>query len=206
MTLPDSKPNRSLKLPIVISLILLTAVVTALITLLIARFWIFEPTVGLVVLTPQERVELSQKLSAISDRSSPYYEHDEHVIHLTERELNAMVAQDSALANRAFFHLLEDKMTATLLIDVPLTMPLLAGQTVKATTGIIAGYADGRPTFIVEDVSLMGFSMPSAWLGGIKGQDLVQLNGPDSGIWHVFREGVRDLRVEEGRLRIELEE
>jgi len=206
MILQDSKPKRPLKLPVVIGLLLLTAMVTALSTLLIARFWIFQPAVGLVVLAPQERTELSQKLSFISGRSSPYYEHDEHVIYLTERELNAMVAQDSALANRAFFHLLEDKMKATLLIDVPLTMPLLAGQTVKATTGIIVGYADGRPTFIVADVSLMGFSMPSAWLVGIKGQDLVQLNGPDSGIWHVFREGVRDLRVEQGRLRIELAE
>jgi hypothetical protein len=56
----------------------------------------------------------------------------------------------------------------------------------------------------MEGVSIMGVPLPGAWLGGIKGKDLVAFYGSDGGFWQAFSHGVRDLRVEEGRLRVEL--
>jgi hypothetical protein len=50
----------------------------------------------------------------------------------------------------------------------------------------------------------MGVPLPGAWLGGIKGKDLVAFYGSDGGFWQAFSHGVRDLSVEEGRLRVEL--
>ncbi len=205
----SSSPSnqRSLRLPVVFVLVVLTAIVAALVTLLVARIWIFQPEVAPVVLDSQEQAELEKKLQALTDKSQPYSESPkDRVIYLSERELNAIVARDPDLANRASFRLIDDKISATLLVDTPEDMPGIGGKTVEMSTGIIVGHADGRPTFIIEGVSLMDVPIPSAWLGGWKGRDLVQADGPGGGIWDIFSEGIKDLRVEDGRLRVELEE
>ncbi|MFP4428716.1 MAG: hypothetical protein ACLFPB_05295 [Desulfovermiculus sp.] len=82
----------------------------------------------------------------------------------------------------------------------------MAGKTVKVSTGLRVGYKEDRPSIVVEGVSLMGVPLPSAWLGGMKGMDLVKTDGPDGGIYQIFSEGVSDLSVEDGRLRVELAE
>ena len=199
--------RRSIRLPIVLALVALTAVIAALVTLLVARLWIFQPEVSPVVLDSQEQVKLDKKLKTLTDKSEPYKERpDDRVIHLTERELNAIVARDPDLANRASFNLSDDKISATLLVDMPEDVPGIGGKTLEISTGLQVGHADGRPTIIIEGVSLMGVPIPSAWLGGWKGKDLVQADGPGGGVWDIFSEGVKDLRVEDGKLRLELKE
>ena len=199
--------RRSIRLPAVVILVVLTAVIAALVTLLVARLWIFQPEVSPVVLDSQEQAELDQKVKALTDKSQLYDERpDDRVIYLTERELNAIVARDPDLANRASFNLSENKLSATLLVDMPKDVPGIGGQTVEISAGLRVGHADGRPTVILEGISVMGVPIPSAWLGGWKGKDLVQADGPGGGVWDIFSEGVKDLRVEDGRLRIELEE
>ena len=203
-----SQPSqRTIRLPVVLVLVALTAIIAVLVTLLVARLWIMQPEVSPVVLDSQEQVKLDKKLKTLTDKSEPYKERpDDRVIYLTERELNAIVARDPDLANRASFNLSDDKISAILLVDMPEDVPGIGGQTVEISTGLRVGHADGRPTFILEGVSLMGVPIPSAWLGGRKGKDLVHADGPGGGVWDTFSEGVKDLRVEDGKLRIELKE
>ncbi len=203
----NSSNKKYVRFPVLIGLLIVTAVLTALITLLIARFWLFQPTVEPVALDSREQVELEKKLAVLQDRRAPSREYPEdRVIYLTERELNSIVARDPQLAGKMAFHLFEDRIKATLLVDAPEDMPVLAGRTVEVTAGLSVGYAQDRPVIIIEDVSLMGVSLPEAWLGGLKGQNLVRMNGPGSRFWEIFGEGIEDLRVEKGRLRIELAE
>jgi hypothetical protein len=45
-----------------------------------------------------------------------------------------------------------------------------------------------------------------AWLGNLKNIDLVQEFGSDKGFWQAFADGVEEIEVEEGELRIKLKE
>ncbi len=170
--------RRSIRLHAVLALVALTAIIAALVTLLVARLWIFQPEVSPVVLDSHEQAELDIKLKTLTDKSEPYKERpDDRVIYLTERELNAIIARDPDLANRASFNLSDGKTSATLLVDMSEHVPGIGGKTVEVSTGIVVGHSEGRPTMTIEGVSLMGVPMPSAWLGGWKEKDLVKADG-----------------------------
>lgn len=204
-----NQKKKLLSLPGMAVLLALTVIITVLITLAAARTWIFEPDVDPVVLDSREQAQLEDKLKALQKSSGPekYSESQEdRVLYLTQRELNAIIARDPALAERLFFHLSEAKISATLLVDIPEDMPVFAGRRVEVTAGLQANYADGRPLLVVEGISLMGVPVPSAWMGGLKGKNLLELEGPGGDFARLFGQGVKDLRVEEGRLRIELAE
>lgn len=204
-----NQKKKLLSLPGMAVLLALTVIITVLITLAAARIWIFEPDVDPVVLDSREQAQLEDKLKALQKSSGPekYSESQEdRVLYLTQRELNAIIARDPALAERLFFHLSEAKISATLLVDIPEDMPVFAGRRVEVTAGLQANYADGRPLLVVEGISLMGVPVPSAWMGGLKGKNLLELEGPGGDFARLFGQGVKDLRVEEGRLRIELAE
>lgn len=63
----------------------------------------------------------------------------------------------------------------------------------------------GKPLAVLEDLTIFGLSLPKAWLGGIKGENLLgeaigeNSRGP-------FLRGIRSLRIEPGTLVLELEE
>jgi hypothetical protein len=52
----------------------------------------------------------------------------------------------------------------------------------------------------------MGVPVPNAWLGGLKNIDLVVETSGGTGFWKTFSEGVEDIRVEDGRIKIKLKE
>ena len=52
----------------------------------------------------------------------------------------------------------------------------------------------------------MGVPLPNAWLGGLKNVDLVAEFGRDGGFWRLFADGVADVEVGEGQLRVRLKE
>ncbi len=53
---------------------------------------------------------------------------------------------------------------------------------------------------------MMGIPIPNAWLGGLKNIDLVSEFGADEGFWKSFSDGVENIQVEDGRIRIKLKE
>ncbi len=231
MSTPRNASARPFGCLAITGLLLLVVLASVLITLWVARTWLFPPPLEPVVLDAREQTELETKLRSLTGAPPPtigdeaeatgngedtaadtlqpeaYAERpQDRVIHFTQRELNALVARNPDLADRFALHLSDGLLSATLLITLPPDLPLFAGQTVKVATGLQLRHEQGRPILSVEGVSLMGVPLPSAWLGGIKGRDLVALYGSDGGFWQAFGEGVRDLRIEQGRLRVELAE
>jgi hypothetical protein len=67
-------------------------------------------------------------------------------------------------------------------------------------------YVNAQPRVVLKGVSVMGVPVPSAWLGGLKNVDLVTEFGAGPGFWKSFSEGVEDIRVEDGRIKIKLKE
>ena len=59
---------------------------------------------------------------------------------------------------------------------------------------------------MLKGITVMGIPIPNAWMGGIKNIDLVEKFGTEKGFWKAFSDGVEDVAVEEGLLKIKLKE
>lgn len=127
-------------------------------------------------------------------------------ISITEKELNALIAQDEEIARRVAIDLSNDMISLNLLIPVETEVPVLGGTTLRLNCGITVGHKDGKPVVAVRGVSIGGVPIPNAWLGNIKNLDLVREFGGQGGFWDVFSEGVEDLRVSDGSFFIKLKE
>ena len=127
-------------------------------------------------------------------------------ISFSEKELNALIATNTDLASRLAIDLSDNLASAKLLVPVDPGAPVLGGKTVKLTAGVEVRYADGKPVVVLKGVSVWGVPLPNAWLGGVKNIDLVQEFGTEQGFWQAFAEGVEEIEVKEGKVRIRLKE
>jgi hypothetical protein len=46
--------------------------------------------------------------------------------------------------------------------------------------------------------------MPNAWLGNLKNIDLIQEFGDTGGFWQAINQGVEEMEITEGKLRVKL--
>ncbi|MCG8095128.1 MAG: arginine N-succinyltransferase, partial [Candidatus Thiodiazotropha endolucinida] len=127
-------------------------------------------------------------------------------VFFTERELNGMVANNQEMAKKLAIDLSDDLVSARILVPVDPDFPILGGKTLRVSTGMELAFRDARPVVILKGVSIMGVPIPNAWLGGLKNIDLVSEFGDEQGFWAGFAEGVDNIRVVEGELKIKLKE
>lgn len=127
-------------------------------------------------------------------------------IELTERELNALLAENTDLAEQLVVDLTDNMASVKLLIDLDPDLPFFGGKTLKVSSGTELSYRNNRPSVVMKGVSVWGIPVPNAWLGGLKNIDLVQQFGDGDGFWNSFAGGIEDIRVEEGKLLIQLAE
>jgi hypothetical protein len=127
-------------------------------------------------------------------------------VSFSERELNAMVANSPDLARKLAVDLADDLVSARLLVPVDPDFPILGGKTLRVSAGVELAFRDARPVVILKGVSIMGIPIPNAWLGGLKNIDLVSEFGDQQGFWKSFADGVDNIRVEDGRLKVQLKE
>ncbi len=135
----------------------------------------------------------------------PYRETDANrEVTLNERELNALLAKNTNLAQKLAIDLSNNLVSGKLLVPLEDDLPVLGGRTLRVHVGLEVSYTSARPVVAVKGVSLMGVPLPNAWLGGLKNVDLVKEFGAEPGFWKAFADGVESLRVEDGRLKIRL--
>lgn len=127
-------------------------------------------------------------------------------IALSERELNALIATNTNLASQLAIDLSDDLASAKVLMPLDPEMPIVGGKTLRIHTGLEMRMNNGKPSIILKGVSVWGVSLPNAWLGNMKGIDLASEFGRDRGFWQAFAEGVEQIEVKEGKLRIKLKE
>jgi len=123
-----------------------------------------------------------------------------------ERELNALLAKNTDLARKLAIDLSDDLVSAKLLVPMEPDFPVLGGKTLRFNAGVEMAYVKGKPMVVLKGVSIMGVPIPSAWLGGLKNVDLVTEFGAGPGFWKSFSEGVENIRVEDGQIKIKLKE
>lgn len=127
-------------------------------------------------------------------------------IELTERELNALLAENTDLAEQVVIDLTDNLASVKLLVDLDPDFPFLGGKTLKVSSGTELSYNSNRPVVVMKGVSVWGVPIPNAWLGGLKNIDLVKEFGAGDGFWKSFADGIEDIRVEDGKLLIQLAE
>jgi hypothetical protein len=156
------------------------------------------------------RASRSRPFSSSSDTAltpEPYSEEGaSREIHLSEKELNALVAKNTDLATRMAIDLSDNLASVKLLVHLDEDFPLLGGNTIKLTAGAELAYATGKPIVKLRGISIWGVPMPNAWLGGIKNVDLIQEFGQEPGFWQAFADGVETIEVKQGQLLIKLKE
>ena len=210
-------------------IVLATIVLTMAVTFWVVRTYIYAKDFKPVELNANEQQTLDAKLrvlgydpgpaagsqdapaSAETDeqwlRSERYSEAgSRREVRFSERELNAMVANNRDLAKKLALDLGDDLVSARLLVPLDQDFPILGGKTLRVSTGVEMAFRDAKPVIVLKGVSVMGIPIPNAWLGGLKNIDLISEFGDQSGFWSAFSDGVENIRVEEGQLKIELKE
>jgi hypothetical protein len=211
-------------------IVLVTVLVTAGATLWVARVYLFPSEFRPVHLSAREERLLDDKLtrldtlgtrvgqdgrhgsgtSANRDDSGVlaperYSEADaDRTVTLSERELNALLAKNTDLARKLAIDLSDNLVSARLLVPLDEDFPIVGGQTLKVKAGLELAFRNNRPVVVLKGISLMGVPIPNAWLGGLKNIDLVEAYGTNAGFWKSFADGVNNISVSEGELRIEL--
>ncbi|MCU7802996.1 MAG: arginine N-succinyltransferase [Candidatus Thiodiazotropha sp. (ex Lucinoma borealis)] len=222
-----SSNKRGLRGIHILWIVLATILVTAAITYWVVRTYIYAKDFTPVQLSSSEQQVLNVKLKELGYQPGPSSaaeteqkpkESDEkwlrseryneagakREVNFSERELNAMVANNHDLAKKLAVDLGDDLVSARLLVPVDQDFPLLGGKTLRVSAGVEMAFRDAKPVVILKGVSIMGVPIPNAWLGGLKNIDLINEFGDEKGFWSGFAEGVENIRVEEGQLKIKL--
>lgn len=208
-----------LRWPQVVLIVIVTIAVTAGLTYWALSQYLFLKEFTPVQLKPKEEQALNSKLRElgidVQDAKSEarpleperYSEVGaKREVAFSERELNAMLAKNTDLAQKLAIDLSDDLVSAKLLVPLEEDFPMLGGKTLRVNAGMELAYKDSRPSVVLKGVSIMGVPVPNAWLGNLKNVDLIQEFGGDKGFWKSFADGVEHIHVEDGRLLIKLKE
>jgi hypothetical protein len=224
----EAPRRRGLRASHVIWIVLATILLTAAATYWLVRSYIYARDFTPVELSTGEQQALDAKLRVLGYEPAPgagaaapaREESDQEWLRperyseagaarevvFSERELNAMVANNRDLAKKLALDLGRDLVSARILVPVDPDFPVLGGKTLRVSAGVEMAFRDARPVVVLKGVSIMGIPIPNAWLGGLKNIDLVSEFGDQQGFWKGFADGVDNIRVEEGRLKIQLKE
>lgn len=205
------------------AIVLITMLLSIVVTLVIVRHYFFPKPFDQVALSVKEQKTLDQKLALVLPHSSTssnklnsdtatlepeaYSEKNAlRDIKFSEREVNALIANNTDLADKLAVDLGNDLVSAKLLVPLDPDFPIMGGKTVRINAGMQLNYIDGRPVAVLKGVSVMGVPLPNAWLGNLKNIDLVQEFGDQQGFWSSFAAGINALKIENGELKLSLNE
>ena len=152
--------------------------------------------------SPPDPSAPSGELAGAGDlRPGPGVEPRRKGVTITEKELNALLAKNTPWGDRVALELVDDTIRARTNIDVPDDWPMLGGKTIRLRLSLEATLEDQRMALRVSDVSLSGFPLPNAWLGGIKGVDLIDQYA-DSRPLRTFVAGIEEFYIADGALTL----
>ena len=210
-----------------IVLVVAVAVVVSAATVWVMNRYLFPTSFQPVSLSEKEEKVLAEKLDRIDPARVPRKAPDKPAagkaapplaprpysekgasreVTFTEREINALLARNTDLAQKLAIDLSENLASARLLVPLDPDMPFFGGKTLRASAGLELRYADGKPVVMLKGVSLWGVPVPNAWLGGIKNIDLVGEFGGKPGFWQTVAAGVENVEVADGRITVRLKE
>lgn len=211
----------------VLLIVSLTILITITGTYWILKTYFFTSAFTPVTLNAKEEKILEAKLNALGyepEHPSPKNENEEldengflkpepyseenaiREISFNERELNALLAKNTDLAQKLAIDLSTDLVSAKLLIPLEEDFPVLGGKTLRFNAGIGMAYQHDKPVIVLKGISFMGIPIPNAWLGDLKNIDLVGEFGVDPGFWQSFSAGIENIKVTNDQINIKFKE
>lgn len=125
---------------------------------------------------------------------------------LTEREVNAYLAAQN-LGENVQVSFGEGRLIAGLLVEIPPDFPLMAGQKVRVRLTFGTGLSPQHKfSFVFNDLSVGGISLPNAWLGDLKGVDMVAENLEKDPALQRFLAGIKSVEIHPGGAKVVLNE
>ena len=200
---PVPAKRKSCLVPVLIGLIVVLLAVVGL-------MWWHNRPIKPVQLSAEEKavveakVEAMQNVEAPTKPAEPTYEKGKKEIILTERELNGLVNEHTTMGDKLKFELATNAVHARIETDLDPDLPVVGGKRLKARARFIVKTTDGNPSFILDDLTVWGVSLPNDWLAQLKGKDILGevLGGGKGG----KVAGIEEMSVEPGQLKIRLKE
>jgi hypothetical protein len=125
-------------------------------------------------------------------------------LQLTERELNGLLNANTELGQTVRLELGRDAINAYLAVPIPQDFPIGGGKMFRARGRFRVSLSnDAAPYAILEDVTVLGLSLPKAWLGGLKGENLLADAVGNRNGSPIFR-AVKSLHVVPGAIVLEV--
>jgi hypothetical protein len=209
---PSNKKGLSVKQ--VLLLMLGVILLTALVVILVIRFWLYPQPFKPIQLNPKEQQSLEYKIEYLESASSspagpvqPLRVSEQELsreIIFSEREINSLLPAE--WMGRLALAFDKDLISLRLLLPLDPDFPLMGGQTLRLGLKAELAYRQGRPVILLKGVSLMGVPLPNAWLKGKKNIDILEELGTESGFGKLLAEGLEDIQVRRGALYILLRE
>lgn len=176
-----------------------------LVLLVLGVFWWWQNRpIQPVVLSVEEKATVEAKVEAIQKPAEPTYEKGSKEIILTERELNGLLNENTDFGKSVSFQLATNAIHARVETDLDPDLPILGGRRLKARARFLVSDIPGKASFILDDLTVWGISLPNEWLAGLKGQDLLAQTLGSGNNGKV--PGVEEFKVEPGLLIIRLKE
>jgi hypothetical protein len=189
-------------------------------TVAVTIWWIQRP-IKPVVLNPKEQTVVDTKLQELEDARLPApkpetplpgnppsperpYVPGAKAITLTEREVNGLLNQNTDLGKSVRIEFARNAINAYVAVPIPQDFPIMGGKMFRARGRFSVSIGNGGTPYVaLEDVTVFGISLPKAWLGGLKGENLLG-DAVGHGNRGPILQGIKSLRVEPGALVLEL--
>lgn len=169
-------------------------------------WWWYHRPIQPVTLSLEEKAAVEAKVEAIQKPAEATYDKGSKEIILTERELNGLLNANTTLGQSVKFELATNAIHARIETDLNADLPVIAGKRLKARARFLVSEVPGQASFVLDDLTVWGVSLPNDWLAGLKGRDLLgEILGGGEGRGGKVA-GVEEFKVEPGRLVIRLAE
>ena len=153
-----------------------------------------------VQLSPAEQQALEKKIGGTATASDPA-----KTIVLSEREINGWL-QEQGLGDHLKVSISTGGIAASALLPVDADVPVIGGRTVRFKVALkVLLDARHHLGLFVSDLAVGGISPPNAWLGGIKGHDLLAGADLDPAA-KAFADGIKSVEIGQGEIRVVLNE
>jgi hypothetical protein len=167
-----------------------------------------------VRLNTAEQQTLDAKLKALQSPPAAVQprvltpEEQRRTLILTQKEINAYLAEQN-LGEQVRVDLGEGTVSATMIVPIPPDsgLPLVSGTTLRLTMSVDAVMdANKKLAIKLTDVRLGGISLPNAWLGDLKGVNLVADSVTTDPAIQRFLAGIKEMEIHPDGLRVLLNE
>lgn len=170
---------------------------------------VFASALSPVVLSTSEQSTLNDKLAVLKQNAEAPADPSlqKRTLNLSDREINAFLEQNG-VGEQIKVALNDGGATATMLLPMGEDAEVGKGVTLRLSVSIGARMdANKRFTLSIKDVSVAGLSLPNAWLGSIKGLNLLESGTvTDDPAVKAFVAGIRDFTIKAGQLTVILNE